>query len=1208
MFKLVFRVTSMLVVLGLFGTVNFTFGQGASGSLSGVVTDQQGGVIAGATVEATETSTGQKHTVTTSDNGSYTIPNLAVGVYTVTATGANFAPTTVRDLKISVAFNTNQDFTLNPQGASETVVVTTGDAATQLNTTDQQLSTIIEQKKIIDLPLLSRDPNALILLSPGTVASNSALGGFSVNGQRERNNNFMVDGIDNNDADVPGIPGGIATPNIDATQEFRVITGNFNAEYGRNTGAIIAVATKNGTNDFHGNAYMYYRSDRFNARNFFDQSGSADPQQRRQFGGSIGGPIAKDKLFFFFNYEGDRFDQGATITRIVPTDRARQGIFDFGGTIGTIDARAGNNTVGAPILPAATAFFNQFYPLPNTGTGPLPGIFENFVFGTQVNDKQNSIASRIDYRITENHNLSFTFNHNRGDFEFCCETFPGLDDSIKSPQKTYLGAFNLVSNFSPTLVNELRIGANRSELFFFGDAEGGTSGVFAEGFRDALVGMGALFPATGFGPENAQLVGGVISGINAPAPFNTQFRFTGTTVFADSLTWVKGNHTFKFGGEHRRVYTNGASNFGRSETLNFTVPTTFGFPLLTTGGGTPLSLTGQVGAAQNFYSYLIGFVASQGQSQFFNSAGERTEADYRGYRVRELDFFFQDTWKVRPNFTLNYGLRYEFKGVPFEVNGQMSTLVNQDPSGLAPAGGFVFQLVGKNSPNPDLKLYDNDLNNFAPRFGFNWSPDWDSGFMSTLTGGPGRTSIRGGYGIFYDRVYGNLFSNSSANPPFQRDFFQFVGDFIDFVPRPATQVATPVASEVRNGAGTILLDGDLLFPVLFALAGNNQYQSKFSNPYTQAWNFGFQRQFGNNFLVEADYVGNHGLNQLRVIDGQLTSVERVNALGRPVGSNVGFGLVNPGTIVPISPTNTTANFFNGVLNYAFFQTATNLSVGQSTYHSGQFRVTKNLTNEKFGLGQFQAAYTWSHAIDDSTDPLVGQTGERTFPRDSAGTAQVPGTNQAGWQGERGNSGFDVRHRFVMNFLYEVPVKFDNSFANGVFGNWALTGIWQWQSGSPWTAFGGTDSAGTALGQRADFADPNAPIGTFTRLAPNPNLNPRTQVGPTRDLFRNPCAGTVSATGASCTGQLDGRQGGIGRNTFVGPDFNKFDLALIKRFPMNRFREGMRFTIRTDFFNLFNRVNFNKPNATNIGINSLTFGQATSAQAGRIVQFVGRFEF
>jgi hypothetical protein len=1186
MFKTAFRVTSMLIVLGLLGTVNFTFGQGASGSLSGTVADQQGAVIAGATVEATETSTGQKHSATTGDNGAYTMPNLAVGLYSVTATGAGFAPTTVRDLKISVAFTTTQDFTLNPQGASETIVVTTGDAATQINTTDQQLSTIIEQKKIIELPLLSRDPNALILLSPGTVASNSTLGGFSVNGQRERNNNFMVDGIDNNDADVPGIPGGIGTPNIDATQEFRVITGNFNAEYGRNTGAIITVATKNGTNDFHGNAYMYYRSDAFNARNFFDVSGKADPQQRRQFGGSIGGPIAKDKLFFFFNYEGDRFDQGATINRIVPTARARQGIFDFGGAIGTIDARGGNNPLGAPVLPAATAFLNQFYPLPNTGTGPLPGIFENFVFGTQTNDKQNSIASRIDYRITENHNLSFTFNHNRGDFEFCCETFPGLDDSIKSPQKSYLGAFNLVSNFSPTIVNELRIGANRSELFFFGDAEGGTSGAFAEGFRDALAGMGAQFPASPFESPNAGLVSGIIGGINSPLPFDTQFRFTGTTVFADSLTWVKGNHTFKFGGEHRRVYTNGASNFFRIETLDFTTPTTFGFPLLQDAGGDDLPLTGQIGAAQNFYSYLVGLVAAQNQSQFFNINGERTEQDYRGYRVRELDFFFQDTWKVRPNFTLNYGLRYEFKGVPFEVNGQMSTLVDQDPSGFLPAGGFTFQLVGANSPNENLKLYDNDLNNFAPRFGFNWSPDWDSGFMSTLTGGPGRTSIRGGYGIFYDRVFGNLFSNSSANPPFQRDFFQFVGDFIDFVPRPPTQTPTAVAQ-----------DGDFLFPVLFALAGNNQFQSKFSNPYTQAWNFGFQRQFGNNFLVEADYVGNHGLNQLRVIDGQLTSVERVNAI--------------LGTNTLISPTNTTNNFFNGVLNNAFFQTATNLSVGQSTYHSGQFRVTKNLTNERFGTGQIQAAYTWSHAIDDSTDPLVSQTGERTFPRDSAGFAQVPGTGQAGWQGEKGNSGFDVRHRFVMNFLYEVPLKFDNSFANGVFGNWALTGIWQKQSGSPWTAFGGTDSAGTALGQRADFADPGAVIGTFTRLAPNPNLDPRTQIGPTRDQFRNPCAGTVSANGAACTDQLDGRQGGIGRNSFVGPDFNKFDLALIKRFPMDRFREGMRFTIRTDFFNLFNRVNFSKPNATNIGINSLTFGQATSTVPGgepRILQFVGRFEF
>lgn len=1187
MFKQTLRVAGILVVLAVFGAVNNSFGQGAQGSLNGTVRDEQGAVVPGATVDATNLSTGEKRTATVGDDGGYGISNLAVGLYDVTATASNFAPTTVKDLKISVAFTTTQDFVLRPQGASETIVVTTGDAATQLNTSDQQLSTLIEQKKIIDLPLLSRDPNALILLSPGTVASNSGLGGFVVNGQRERNNNFLVDGIDNNDADVPGIPGGIATPNIDATQEFRVITGNFNAEYGRNTGAIITVATKNGTNEFHGNGYIYYRSDAFNARNFFDLTGKADLQQRRQFGGSIGGPIAKDKAFFFFNYEGDRFDQGITATRVVPTARARQGNFDFGGATGTINANT-NARYGDVVRPQITQYLNTFYPLPNTGTGPLPGIFENYVFGTQTNDKSNGIASRVDYRFKENHNLSFTFNYNNGNFEFCCETFAGTDDSIKSPQKTFLAAINLVSNLTPNLVNEARVGANRSELFFYGDGEGGTNGRFAQGFKATLASLGAVFPTNQFGNANAAQIGfsSPGSGLVTAAPFDTQFRYTGTTVFADSLTWVKGSHTFKFGGEHRRVYTNGASDFGRIEFLDFNYSTNFGDPLLRDNGGAPLSIAGAFGTVNNFASLLYGLTDFQTQSQFFNKKGERTEYDYRGYRVRELDFFFQDTWKVRPNFTLNYGLRYEFKGVPFEVNGQMSTLVNQDPSGREPAGGFVFQFVGKNSGTSN-KLYDNDLNNFAPRFGFNWSPGWSTGFLSKVFGGPGQTSVRGGYGIFYDRVFGNLFSNSSANPPFQQDFFNITLDYVQNVPRPATQTpSTRVPSDAE------------IFPVIFALPGNNQFQSKFSNPYTQAWNFGFQRQFGNNILLEADYVGNHGLNELRVIDGQMTSVERVNAIN---AGRAGFPRA-------ISPTSTFTNYLNGVLNDAFFQTATNVSLGQSTYHAGQFRFTKNLTNERFGTGQFQAAYTWSHSIDDSSDPLVGQNGERTFPRDSSGFAQIPGSSVTGGRAERGNSGFDVRHRFVMNFLYEVPLKFENTIANTAFGNWALTGIWQWQSGSPYSVFGSSDSAGTALGQRADYADPGAAVGFYRRIAAPTSLNQRTQVGPTADLFRNPCAGTISASGNTCSGQFDGRQGSVQRNAFYGPDFNKFDLAILKRFPMNHFREGMRLVVRADFYNLFNRVNLNKPNATNININSATFGQATSAGAGRIIQFVGRFEF
>lgn len=1147
----------------------------SGGNIKGTVADSQGALIANATVEAANTATGEKRTTSTADNGSFSIPNLTVGIYTVTANASGFAAATVKEVKVSVAFTTDVPLVLSVGGASENVVVTAGDAQTQLNTTDQQLSTLLDNKKIIDLPLLSRDPSALILLSPGTVQTQSGLGGFSVNGQRERNNNFLVDGIDNNDADVPGIPGGIATPNIDATQEFRVITSNFNAEFGRNTGAIISIATKNGTNDLHGNGYIYYRSDRFNARNFFNKDGKADPQQRRQFGGSIGGPILKDKLFFFANYEGDRFDQGFTITRTVPSARARLGIFDIGGTTGTIDSRAGspNNRFGLPINTNITSLLAKLYPLGNSpGEGSLPGVFDLFRFGSQTNDKSNSVATRVDYRYSDKHTLTGSFNFNDGNFEFCCETFPGTDDSIKSPQRTYLIALNLVSNLRPNLINEARIGANRTQLFFNGEGDPGVSPVLTNALKAAFVSSGAAFPTTSFGGPNARAVGAGISGITGIDPFNTQFRFTGTTVFGDSMTWITGNHTFKFGGEHRRVYTNGASNFGRAEVLSFNFPTTFGTSILRNNSGANLSRAGILGTVQNFASFLYGLTASQSQSQYFNKSGGRSEADYRGFRVRELDFFFQDTWRLRPNFTLNYGMRYELKGVPFEVNGQLSSLVNQNPSSALPVGGFVFQLVGKNSGGSS-KLYENDRNNFAPRFGFNWSPGSDSGFLSKLTGGPGKTSIRGGYGIFYDRVFGNLFSNASGNPPFQQDFFEFTGDTIDAISRPPTQTPSRVVQ-----------DDSFLFPVIFALPGNNQFQSKFANPITQAWNFGFQRQIGNNFLIEADYVGNKGNNLLRVIDGNLTSVPRVNAI---TGSNN-----------EIFATDLISNFFNGSLNTAFFQSALNLSVGQSSYQSGQFRVTKRLTNERFGLGQIQGAYTWSHSIDDAADPLVGQAGERTFPRDSSGFA-------GGWKAERGNSGFDTRHRFVMNYTYELPIHFDNKALSYLFGNWSMGGIWQVQSGNPYSAFSGTDSAGTSFSQRADFADPNAPAGTFTRLAAPTSLNSRTQTGPTRDRFRNPCSGVVSADGSTCTNQFVARQGSIGRGAFVGPNFNKFDFNLVKQIPLDQFREGMRFTIRADFFNLFNRVNFGQPVNT---INSSNFGQSTTAGAGRIVQFVGRFEF
>jgi Carboxypeptidase regulatory-like domain len=1171
--------------LVLFAT-SLAFAQTAKGSITGTVKDPNGAAVVGATVEATNDATGEKRTATTSDDGNYTITNLDVGTYTLSVSGTGFAAATVKAVQVSVSFTQTQDVQLALAGASETVTVASGDAQTTVNTTDQQLSTLITQQKIQDLPLLSRDPNSLLLLAPGTNQSSSRLGGFTVNGQRERNNNFLVDGIDNNDADVPGIPGGISTPNIDATQEFRVITNNFNAEFGRNSGAIVNVATRTGTNQFHGAGYIYYRSDAFAARDFFDTTGKPNPLQRRQPGFSIGGPVRKDKTFFFFNYERDRFDQGITVTQTVPTAAARQGIFDLTsagfGVINASTPGSTSNRFGLAINPNLQALLNQFVPLPNTPgePQPLPGVFELFRFGTQTNDRQNQISTRVDHRINEKHTLTGSYALSDGTFEFCCETFPGLNDAILSPQTTHRLSLNLVSTFSPNVVNELRFGGNRSKLTFAGPGDFGVNSTSYEATRAALQRSGVDVSGETFGGANGALINFGIGGIVSPfAAFDTQFRHTGTTQIGDSLTLIRGNHTYKTGGEVRWVYSNGASNFSRSETLNFSAPTNLGVNLLLNNIGNATLGTGGIrGTVQNFFSYLTGTVYSQSQSQFFNKNGQRTDADYRGYRQREFEVFAQDTWKVRSNLTLNYGIRYAFYGVPFEVNGQMSTLVNQDPAGFTPDGGFVFELVGKNSGGR-TKLYDDDLNNIAPRVGFAYSPDFKSGWMSKLTGGPGNTSIRGGYGIFYDRVFGNLFSNSSANPPFQRDLFNSPGlDCLNNATptNPCPSALAIARSQLVNfGRPTtqdpspIVVDGDFIFPVIFAQAGNNQLQNKFAMPYTQAWNFGFQRQFKGNMLLEADYVGSKSTNLLRIIDGQMASVDRVNSiLGIPSADN------------PIDPNNPTQNFLDGVLNFAFFQVGMNVSIGQSNYNAGQFRLTKNLTNSRWGLGQIQAAYTYSHSIDNAPDPIDAQAGERSFPRDSSGFA-------GGLGAERGNSGFDVRHRFVGNMVYEIPFRYDNSVAKAILGNWTMSGIWTWQSGSPYSVFGFTDSAGTGLGQRANFlgGDINAR-----------SSGDQTQTGPDVTLFSTPQPCN------SCA--IQARQGSTGRNAFYGPSYNNVDFSLIKRIPFGG--EGRyRFTVRADFFNLFNHTNFGKPVNT---ISSSNFGFSTDTFASRRIQFVGRFDF
>ena len=357
------------------------------------------------------------------------------------------------------------------------------------------------------------------------------------------------------------------------------------------------------------------------------------------------------------------------------------------------------------------------------------------------------------------------------------------------------------------------------------------------------------------------------------------------------------------------------------------------------------------------------------------------------------------------------------------------------------------------------------------------------------------------------------------------------------------------------------------------------FQTKFANPYAQKWNFGVQRELGRQFLLEVNYVGGHGVNELRTIDGQLTSIARCNAAPTaPCG----------GTISTSGGT----NLFNGRFNDAFFQTATTISTGFSTYHSLQSTITKTLRNSKWGGGQIQGAYTWSHSIDNSADPLVTGVGERNFPRDSSGFAggfNIP---------ERGNSSFDIRHRFVLNFIYEVPLKFDNRNMDGVLGNWELTDNWKAQTGLAFNVCVNNESAGSGLGQRADFAGSGNPLNQ----TPTSGQSSRTQTGPARELFANPCP-LDAVSYANCTGGLTPRQGTVPRNAFVGPGFNTVDFSVIKRFPLT---EKYKLRIQADFFNAFNRANFGQP--VN-GITAFNFCQSTfTVSTPRVIQFAARVDF
>ena len=1136
-------------LLTLFVALSSLIAFAQMGSFQGTVTDKSGAVVQDAEVMARNLDTNQARSAKTSASGTFSIPSLQPGSYELVINKGGFRVFKVERTALTVDQVSTINAQLEPGAASEEVQVR-ADELPPVDLETAQVSNVVNSQQMENLPLIVRDPYSLVLLSPGTSQTNTSLGGFSVNGSRERNNNFMLDGVDNNDTSVPGIPGGVLSANPDSTREFRVITNNFNAEYGRNTGAIIDVVTKSGTNDFHGGAYWFGRWNSFGgARDWFnprvDSAGNVNPMNpyvRNQFGYSIGGPIIKNKTFFFFNEEFQRFRTTLTNSSTVPTAEFKTGVFNYtdGGVTTPVDitqtgANNGTPTIlqqfnpAFPPLPPAPAdptmqSLLALYPNPTFNNGD--GITGTLLFPTSSRQDAYQTVAKIDHQFNNRHDISLRYG-----YDHLFDPDPSHDDVLpggvgSTGEKAINQALSahLSSTLSNSLLNSFNFGWNK----IYGNFNCNGLSVLNSVIPVDRFGNGwdvNMDPFTSFGCLSL-----VSSG---------QWRKTGTTSYSDALTWVKGSHTAKFGFDFRDIGEQGPNSFFSRRQVTVTPLLTFGVSVVQ---GVPNDSVALEDAAAAYY----GIVSNDFAGEFFDKTGTRLANDNKHFRQHEYDWFAQDQWKVSRNFTLTLGLRYQLDGVPYEENANMSNLL-VPPNSPAP---LTMSIVG---PGTGRQLYSTDYSNFEPRVGFAWDPF-----------GTGRTSIRAAFGIFHDRVFGNLFGNARGNPPFEQDYNAFPLDTINGFYGGGINGPFPLPSAPDTTPSPVIPNYDpnlgvgALAPVLF--------DTHFRNAASNNWNFGIQHELPGMNVLEISYVGSEGHHIYRQVDGNPPDPAKVQALVAYCSDPTNAFGCDPGTVTKNNlyiGAELGALPFDAVSSNALLQPFYQRSVGNSIYNSLQTKVTHRMSH---GL-QAQLSYTWAHSIDDSNDPLVPAQGNRGFPRNSLKLSE-----------ERGNSDNDIRHVAVINYIWDVPFgKGKSVLSNGVVGKifegWQFSGITTIQTGHPFDIFSTTDMERTGLSGRADRVQGQNPYGAGSNTPASANGN--------KVWISNPAA--FSDRTDQFGGPLYVGPGTTGRNQFYGPGFVDFDLAWEKTTSITE-RVGAQ--LRVECYNLFNHPHFINPDNL---IESPTFG-------------------
>jgi len=931
-------------VTGILLSLAMLQAQQRTGAIGGTVTDQTGAAIESAAIRVRNIHTGLERQVLSDKDGSYLFPLLPVGAYSITASKDRFQDLVREGILVNVNEQARVDLTLVVAGGEQSVRVVAD--APQVNTSDATNGAVLQSQAIQSLPLNGRNYTELGTLLPGVVAtparfasqSAAATNAFSINGQRTQSNNFLLDGVSNNDTMFNGYS---LVPPPDALQQFKILTSNFSAEYGTNSGSVVNVITRSGTNQVHGSAWNYLRNDVVDARNFF--STSKPPLRQNQFGATFGAPVLTNRTFIFGYYEGLRARVGTVQNVVVLTDAQRSGHL-AGASPAFVDPLSGkpfpNNVIpDSRVSPVSRALLDRYVPLPNA-----PG--NRFNRAPSVSTDSDQYGIRGDHLVSSRNTLFLRYSYSRND------TSNPLGAGDFSPQgSSSIGHFHqaVVSDthvFSPNVINEASISFLR--LY---SRPATWSGV-------DLADLGFQYPGTEPSAQGLPIVSlsGLFS-VGDVAQSWTKLARNTYQVF-DNLTWIRGRHSVKTGLDIRQQQI-------------FLV-----FPNRPNGD---FSFNG-ARSGNTIADFLLGLPAQ------FRQGGGDPSKHFIGH---QLGFYVQDDFRVTRRLTLNFGLRYEL-GLPYyDKQDRLASFQPGAKSIVRP--NAPENLLFPGDPGVPRGTIRTDRNNFAPRFGFAYD----------LTG-DGRTSVRGGYGIFFDSVPGlGVFQNINV-PPFNR-FVQ--------IDTPAS-LANPYAGLPTNPQ----TDPSLEFPCPCLVIG---FSPDFVSPYAQHFNFGVQRQIARDLVAEIGYVGSIGLKfpgYLEVnpaIPGP--GATRENTQSRRIYEN--YNLVRP-----------TFSRFN------------------SNYHSLQARLEKRFSG---GLG-FLTSYTWSKAIDFQSS--LNFSGENR-PQDAFSLSDV-----------RGLAAFDTRHRFVTSFSYDLPLL--RNAATPVrlaFGGWRLSGIISAQSGNPLTVNEPVDRSLRGLG-------------------------------------------------------------------------------------------------------------------------------------------------